>query len=355
MFDSKKYRDELAQLDEELSKPDTVRDNKRMATVNREYMRLKELVDTISLFDTLNKSLQEAQDILNTNDDDELVFMAQGEVSDLQTRIEKLETEITLLIHPPDPDDSRNVIIEIRAGTGGDEAALFAHDLLTMYSRFAETQKWKVEISSMNKTELKGIKEVVAKIVGKDVYRLLKFESGVHRVQRIPETEKQGRIHTSTATVAVLPEVDDIEIEINPKDLRIDTFLSSGKGGQNVQKNETAARITHIPTGIVTASQSERSQMQNKEHAMNMLKAKLYQMEKDKRDEERASDRKGQVGTGSRSEKIRTYNFPQDRVTDHRITKSWHGMEGILAGDIEDILSTLFKESVSPSTTEKND
>ncbi len=338
MFDTKKYQEELNAIETELGLPETVRDNKKMATLNREYMRLKELVDTIGLYDTLNKSLKEAQEILNTNDDDELVAMAQGEIPDLQERIEKLETEITLLIHPPDPDDSRNVIIEIRAGTGGDEAALFAHDLFTMYSRFAENNKWKIEISSMNKTELKGLKEVIAKIVGKDVYRMLKFESGVHRVQRIPETEKQGRIHTSTATVAVLPEVDDIEIEINKKDLRIDTYLSSGKGGQNVQKNETAVRITHEPTGIVCASQSERSQQQNKDNAMNMLKAKLYQIEKDKQDEAHAADRKGQVGTGGRSEKIRTYNFPQDRVTDHRINKSWHGIEGILAGDIETML-----------------
>ena len=347
MFDNKKYQEQLSAIETELGKPDTVRDNKRMAEINREYMRLKELVDTIRLYNTLNKSLKEAQEILNTNDDDELVSMAEGEITDLQVRIEKLETEITFLIHPPDPDDSRNVIIEIRAGTGGDEAALFAHDLFTMYSRFAETKKWKVEVLSMNKTELKGLKEVIAKIVGKDVYRLLKFESGVHRVQRIPETEKQGRIHTSTATVAVLPEVDDIEIEINQKDLRIDTYLSSGKGGQNVQKNETAVRITHEPTGIVCASQSERSQQQNKDHAMNMLKAKLYQIEKDKQEEALAADRKGQVGTGGRSEKIRTYNFPQDRITDHRITKSWHGIEGILAGDAENIFTTLLKESTA--------
>lgn len=346
MYEADKYKTQLQDLEAKLSLPETVKDQKKMATLNREYMRLKETVDTIELYHTLNKALEDAKDILASNDDEELISMAQIEVVDLETRITKLDQEIQLLINPPDPDDSRNVIIEIRAGTGGDEAALFASDLFTMYSRFAETKGWKIETLNMNKNDIGGLKEISAKIKGKNAYRYLKFESGVHRVQRIPETEKQGRIHTSTATVAVLPEVDDIEIEINPKDLRIDTYLSSGKGGQNVQKNETAVRITHEPTGIVAASQSERSQSQNKENAMNMLKAQLYQIKKDKQDEARAAERRGQVGTGSRSEKIRTYNYPQDRITDHRINHSWHNIEAILAGDFEDVANQLIVESL---------
>lgn len=343
MFNIDEYKKQLNNLESEISKPEVINDHKKMAKLNREYMRLKEIVDTIDLYNTLNKALKGSQDILASNDDAELVSMAEAEVTDLTARIDKLDKEITALINPPDPDDSRNVIVEIRAGTGGDEAALFAGDLFTMYSRFAEQKNWKIETISMNKNDIGGLKEIVAKIKGHDAYRFLKYESGVHRVQRIPETEKQGRIHTSTATVAVLPEVDDIEIEINPKDLRIDTYLASGKGGQNVQKNETAVRITHEPTGIVAASQTERSQQQNKDNAMNMLKAQLYQIEKNAQDEARAAERKDQVGTGGRSEKIRTYNYPQDRITDHRINHSWFGIENYLSGNIEDFSEEIRK------------
>ncbi len=341
MFNVNEYKQQLKDVENTLSQRDTLSDSRKMAELSREYMRLKEIVDVMMLVATLQSALKEAQRILADSNDAELVAFAEAETIDLTQRISTLEQEVIALIHQPDPDDSRNVIMEIRAGAGGDEAALFGNDLMTMYARYAERHNAKVEILSMNRTELKGMKEIVARIAGKNVYRDLKYESGVHRVQRIPETEKNGRIHTSTATVAVLPEVTDIEITIDPKDLRIDTYLASGKGGQNVQKNETAVRITHIPSGIVAASQSERSQLQNRANAMNMLQARLYAKEKEERDASRADTRRDQVGSADRSEKIRTYNFPQDRMTDHRINESWHNLENILAGNLDEVIARM--------------
>lgn len=278
---------------------------------------------------------------LMESDDEEMRALAAMELESLQSKRDKLEDQLKSMLVPKDPRDQRNVIMEIRAGTGGDEAGLFAADLFRMYSRYAERQGWKSEILSLHETGIGGIKEANFIIKGKGAYSRLKYESGVHRVQRVPETESQGRIHTSTVTVAVLAEVDDVEIEIPESDINIDVYKSAGAGGQNVQKNATAVRITHIPTGMVVACQDERSQLQNKTRAMSILKARLYEMEEQKRQAEEAATRRSQIGTGERSEKIRTYNFPQSRVTDHRINLSSYNLNGVLDGDIDEFVDEL--------------
>jgi peptide chain release factor 1 len=270
--------------------------------------------------------------------------LANVELKSLRENKETLESQLKSMLVPKDPRDKRNVIMEIRAGTGGDEAGLFAADLFRMYTRYAERQNWQTEILSMHETGIGGIKEVSFMIKGKGAYSRLKYESGVHRVQRVPETESQGRIHTSTITVAVLAEVDDVEIEIPDSDINIDVYKSAGAGGQSVQKNATAVRITHLPTGMVVACQDERSQLQNKQRAMSILKARLYEMEERKRQEEEAETRRSQIGTGERSEKIRTYNFPQNRVTDHRINLSSYDLNGVLDGDIDEFIDELSLE-----------
>ncbi|MDY6874315.1 MAG: peptide chain release factor 1 [Chloroflexota bacterium] len=279
--------------------------------------------------------------VLMESDDEEMRALAAMELESLQSKRDKLEDQLKSMLVPKDPRDQRNVIMEIRAGTGGDEAGLFAADLFRMYSRYAERQGWKSEILSLHETGIGGIKEANFIIKGKGAYSRLKYESGVHRVQRVPETESQGRIHTSTVTVAVLAEVDDVEIEIPESDINIDVYKSAGAGGQNVQKNATAVRITHIPTGMVVACQDERSQLQNKTRAMSILKARLYEMEEQKRQAEEAATRRSQIGTGERSEKIRTYNFPQSRVTDHRINLSSYNLNGVLDGDIDEFVDEL--------------
>jgi peptide chain release factor 1 len=289
--------------------------------------------------DTLTK-LDETEPLLDS-EDEEMRAMANMEVEELQTKKTDLEDELKSMLVPKDPRDQRNVIMEIRAGTGGDEAGLFAAELFRMYSRYAERLGWKTEILSLHETGIGGIKEVSFVIKGKGAYSRLKYESGVHRVQRVPETESQGRIHTSTVTVAVLAEVDDVEIEIPDSDISIDVYKSAGAGGQNVQKNATAVRITHIPTGMVVACQDERSQLQNKMRAMSVLKARLYEIEEQKKHAEEAATRRSQIGTGERSEKIRTYNFPQSRVTDHRVNLSSYNLTGVLDGDIDEFIDEL--------------
>jgi peptide chain release factor 1 len=303
--------------------------------------------------DTLEK-IEETEPLLDA-DDEEMRAMAEMEMETLQANREKLEEQLKSMLVPKDPRDKRNVIMEIRAGTGGDEAALFAADLFRMYTRYAERQNWKTEILSIHETGMGGIKEVSFMIKGQGAYSRLKYESGVHRVQRVPETESQGRIHTSTITVAVLAEVDDVEIEIPDTDISIDVYKSAGAGGQNVQKNSTAIRITHHPTGMVVACQDERSQLQNKMRAMSILKARLYEMEEQKKIAEEVATRRSQIGTGERSEKIRTYNFPQNRVTDHRVNVSSYNLNGVLDGDIDEFIDelTLVDESEKLSMIEE--
>ena len=273
--------------------------------------------------------------------DKELKELAELEMEELRVKIPKLEEELKILLIPKDPDDDKNIICEIRAGAGGDEAALFAGTLYRMYSMYAETKHWKIDVLNENETGLGGYKEITFMITGKGVYSRLKFESGVHRVQRVPDTESSGRIHTSTATVAVLPVVEDVEIEINPADIKMEVFRSSGAGGQHVNKTSSAVRLIHEPTGIVAECQTERSQVQNREYAMKLLKTRLYEIEKEKRDSELANERKSQVGTGDRSEKIRTYNYPQGRITDHRIGMSIYQMENFLNGGLDEMIDNL--------------
>ena len=308
--------------------------------LSKERADLEPLVNKARSYqDTLAK-IEETENLL-TIDDEEMRTLAEMELAALREKRDQLETKLKTMLVPKDPRDQRNVIMEIRAGTGGDEAGLFAADLFRMYSRYAERLNWQTEILSMHDTGIGGLKEVSFMIKGRGAYSRLKFESGVHRVQRVPETESQGRIHTSTVTVAVLAEVDDVEIDIPDTDISIDVYKSAGAGGQSVQKNSTAVRITHLPTGMVVACQDERSQLQNKMRAMSILKARLFEIEERKKQAEEAATRRSQIGSGERSEKIRTYNFPQNRVTDHRVNLSSYNLNGVLDGDIDEFIDEL--------------
>ena len=303
---------------------------------------IQPIIEHFHLYKEVVDEASQAKELADeAKDDDELRELAQQELIQLEERREKLLQEIKVLLIPKDPNDEKNVVLEIRAGTGGDEAGLFAADLFRMYARYAETLGWRVEVLSSNETGVGAIKEVVVLIEGKRVYSQLKYESGVHRVQRVPATEASGRIHTSTATVAVLPEAEEVDIHIEDKDLRIDTFCSSGPGGQSVNTTYSAVRITHIPTGLVVSQQDEKSQIKNKAKAMKVLRSRLYEIELQRQQDEIASDRKGQVGTGERSEKIRTYNFPQSRITDHRIGFTTHQLPSVLAGGLDELINTV--------------
>jgi peptide chain release factor 1 len=325
-----------------LAQPEATNDNARFRELSREYAQLQPLADTLARFDATEKSLAAARAMLN---DPDLRELAESEIAELQARHESLDRELNVLLLPKDDRDDANIFLEVRAGTGGDEAAIFAGDLFRMYARYAETRGWRVEILSSNPGEHGGYKEIVARIEGTGVFARLKFESGAHRVQRVPATEAQGRIHTSAATVAILPEMGEIEnVELNPADLKTDTFRASGAGGQHVNKTDSAIRITHLPSGIVVECQDERSQHKNRARALSLLKARLLDERRAKQSAAQADSRRLQVGSGDRSEKIRTYNFPQNRVTDHRIGLTLHRLPEILGGDLDALLDPLAQE-----------
>ena len=307
----------------------------------KEQADLAPLVETYTEYKKAKMAVEDSLTILDEENDEEMREMAKEELSDAKKQIEALEQELKILLLPKDPNDDKNIILEIRAGAGGDEAALFAAELYRMYVNYSESQHWKVELISVNENGIGGFKEVVAMVTGKGAYSKLKYESGVHRVQRVPETESGGRIHTSTATVAVMPEAEDVDVVIEDKDCRIDVMRASGNGGQCVNTTDSAVRLTHIPTGIVIYSQTEKSQLQNKEKAFRLLRSKLYDMELEKRQNSEAEERRSQIGTGDRSEKIRTYNFPQGRVTDHRIKLTLYKIDSIMNGDITELLDSL--------------
>jgi peptide chain release factor 1 len=317
-------------------------DYQRAAEINKERSDLEELVEKAREYRSGLKRLEEARALLESESDREMLDLVELEISELEEKIPEIEIKLKSMLVPKDPRDDKNVIVEVRAGTGGDEAALFAADLFRMYSLYAERQRWKSEVMSANEIGIGGFKEITFEIKGHGVYSKLKYESGVHRVQRVPSTESQGRIHTSTATVAVMAEVDEVEIHIPESDVEVEVYKSAGAGGQNVQKNSTAVRLTHKPSGMVVTCQDERSQLQNKLRAMSILRARLYEMEENKRSAEIEADRRSQVGTGERSEKIRTYNYPQSRVTDHRIGVSSYNLPVVMNGDID-----LFIEELS--------
>ena len=334
----KKKYDELTEL---IAKPEVIADNKEWTKLVKEHSQVEPVVTAYARLTAAEKEIEDLNLMAETEEDRELRELAVAELEEKKAELEKINNELRILLLPADPNDDKNVIIEIRAGAGGDEAALFAAELMRMYKMYAEKNRWKVEDVDINATELGGVKEAVFSVSGDSLFSKLKFESGVHRVQRVPATESQGRIHTSTVTVAVLPEVEDVVVEINEKDLKIDTYRSGGAGGQHVNKTESAIRITHLPTGIVVCCQDERSQIKTRDKAMRVLKSKLFDKMQEDANKEYSENRRAQVGTGDRSERIRTYNFPQGRVTDHRINLTLYSLDTFMNGDIDEMLEAL--------------
>lgn len=342
MFEQlKEVEERYEALAKKLGDPEIFGDPREYQRVAKAHSDLSEVVEKYREYERVHQQKLDTEDLLHEPLEDEMRTLAQSELDELRGREQELEQELKVLLLPKDPNDEKSVIIEIRAGTGGEEAALFAGELLRMYSRYAERRRWKTELMSANETGIGGFKEAILAVDGRGAYSSLKFESGVHRVQRVPETESAGRIHTSAATVAVMPEADEVELEVNSDDLQIDTFRSSSAGGQSVQKNETAIRITHKPTGIVTTCQDERSQFQNKEKAMRVLRAHLLERMIREQQEEISAARRSMVGHGDRSEKIRTYNFPQSRITDHRIAFTMHRIDSFMEGEIQEMIDRL--------------
>ncbi|MBR5507010.1 MAG: peptide chain release factor 1 [Clostridia bacterium] len=349
MFDKLSFiEDRFADLENKISDPEIIADQDKWRTLCKEHSDITPIVEKYREYKGLSENIEEAAIMLSESGlDKEEKQMIEEEVAVSKRRMEEVSEEIKILLLPKDPNDDKNVIVEIRGGTGGDEAALFASDLLRMYSMYAETRRWKVELLSANETDIGGYKEVTFAINGESAYSRLKFESGVHRVQRIPSTESGGRIHTSAATVAVLPEVEDVEVEINQNDLRIDVFRAGGPGGQCVNTTDSAVRITHIPTGVVVSCQDEKSQHKNKDKAMKILRSRVYDMMLQKQNDAISQERKSQVGSGDRSERIRTYNFPQGRVTDHRIGLTIHRLDSVMNGDLDEIIDALITSDQS--------
>jgi len=337
----KKIKNRYDQVNELLSDSGVISEMEKMINLSRERSELEEIVTASESYEKILNDIEGNKEIINSKADKELIELAEFELQELEDKKEKIEEEIKLLLLPRDPNDNKSIIMEIRAGTGGEEAALFASDLFRMYSRYAEIKGWRTELVDINDTGIGGIKEVIFSINGEGIYGELKFESGVHRVQRVPATEGSGRVHTSAASVVVLPEVEDVQVDINPKDLKIDIFRSGGAGGQNVNKVETAVRITHLPSGIVVQCQDERSQLKNRQKAMKVLRARLYDMKLKEKESEVSAQRKSMVKSGDRSDKIRTYNFPQNRVTDHRIGLTLYNLSEIINGNLSGLIEQL--------------
>jgi len=343
-----------SELDQEMSDPSVFGDPRRAATLAREHQRLTRLLELIEQQEQLVQNIEDNENLKNSAvEDPEIREIASSEIPELKNQLESIRSDLTLLLVPADPSDSRNTVMEIRAGTGGEEASLFASDLYRMYTRFAENKGWRVEQMSCSPSDSGGYKEIIFLISGEDVYRLLKFESGVHRVQRVPATETNGRIHTSTATVAVLPEAEEVDLHISPEELEITVSRSSGPGGQSVNTTDSAVQILHKPTGLIVNCSDERSQIKNKAKALKVLRSRLLQKKEEEEREKYAADRKNQVGTGERSERIRTYNFPQSRLTDHRVNWTSHNLDGILEGEVEPLLEVLLRDNIRRRSEEQ--
>ena len=342
MFDKLDFiTEKYAEMSLKVADPEVIANQPEWQKCMKEMGEMEPIVKKYEEYKKAKESLAEAKEILEAENDEELRDLAKAELSEAEEKIEELEGELKILLLPKDPNDDRNVILEVRAGTGGDEAALFGGDLLRMYTRYAERHRWKTELMDINDTGIGGVKEATMIIKGKGAYSKLKYESGVHRVQRVPETESSGRIHTSAATIAVLPEVDDVEVDLDPNDVRVDVYRASGNGGQCVNTTDSAVRLTHEPTGLVVTCQDEKSQIKNKEKAFKVLKSRLYDLMLQKQQQEISAERKSQIGSGDRSERIRTYNFPQGRCTDHRIGLTLYKLDAIMDGDIDELIDNL--------------
>ncbi|MCK5085962.1 MAG: peptide chain release factor 1 [Melioribacteraceae bacterium] len=337
----KEVKEKYERINEELSDPENLSDQVKLIKLSKERSNLQEIVNAYDEYNRVTKNIEGNQEIMDSSDEPDLIELAEMELEELKSKKGELEENIKTILIPKDPQDDKDIILEIRAGTGGEEAGLFANDLLRMYMRFAELKNWKVELMDLNEAGMGGIKEAVMAMKGEGVFGDLKFESGVHRVQRVPDTESSGRVHTSAASVVVLPEVEDVEVEIDPGELRIDVYRSGGAGGQNVNKVETAIRITHIPSGLVVQCQDERSQLKNRQKAMKVLKARLFDLKMREQNSEVAAQRKSMVKSGDRSDKIRTYNFPQNRVTDHRIGLTLYNLSNIIEGELFELIEKL--------------